>query len=210
MSEEQKPQEPVDQQPQEPQIPEGFVSQDVFERTKKDMFKYKAEAESAKKAADDLKVQRLKETQNWEALAKQREQEALDEKTKRERLESSLIQSQKFTALKQEALKHNIHPSSLDDLELLDLPEVNVETTSTGKILVTGAERAILNLKSLRPQWFQQKAPSINPSSPEAIQVNPQQVTLQDLSKLEAEYKKNPTNENKVLYFNAIKKFKTN
>lgn len=206
--------EPVENQPApKPQdeasnIPSGFVSQDVFERTKKDMFKYKQDAENAKKLMDEQRLQRLKETQNWEAIAKEKEQEAVEERNRRQTLESSIVQHQKFMALKNEALKQNMHPNSLDDLELLDLPEVSVETTSTGKILVTGADRAIANLKTLRPHWFKQNAPSINPATPETIQTNQSSITIADLAKLEAEYKKNPTQANKQAYFLAIQKFK--
>lgn len=189
-------------------VPDGFVSQEVFERTKKDMFKFKQEAENLKKLTDEQRLQRLKETQNWEAIAKEKEQEAQEERRKRETLESSIVQHQKFMALKTEALKHGMYPSSLEDLELLDLPEVNVETTSTGKILVTGADRAIANLKTLRPHWFKQNAASINPSSPETIQTNSAQITTAELDKLAEAYKKNPTQENKQAYFNAIQKYK--
>ncbi len=189
-------------------IPAGFVSQEVFDRMKKDMFKHKEDADKAKKAMDEQRLARLKETQNWEAVAKEKEQEALEEKNRRQALESSIVQHQKFMALKNEALKQNMHPSSLDDLELLDLPEVNVETTSTGKILVTGADRAIANLKTLRPHWFKQNVTSINPATPETIQTNQNTITIADLEKLEQEYKKNPTQANKQAYFTAIQKYK--
>lgn len=208
MSETTETKENPENQPAAPSIPDGFVSQDVFERTKKDMFKYKEEAEKAKKLMDEQRLQRLKETQNWEAVAKEKEQEAESERLRRQTLESSIIQHQKFMALKTEALKQNMHPSSIDDLELLDLPEVTVETTSTGKILVQGAERAIAGLKTLRPHWFKQNAPSINPNTPETLQVNPNKMTLEELKKIEQEYKKNPTQANKALYHDAILKFK--
>jgi hypothetical protein len=194
---------------QAPTIPEGFVSQEVFERQKKDLFKYKEEASNHKKALDEQRLARLKETQNWEAVAKEKEQEAESEKQRRQTLESSIIQHQKFSALKTEALKQNMHPSSLEDLELLDLPEINVETTSTGKILVTGADRAIAGLKALRPHWFKQNTPSINPQAPETHQVNPNNITLADLEKLEKAYKLNPIQVNKDAYYNAIQRFKT-
>lgn len=197
------------EQPQAPQVPDGFVSQEVFERQKKDLFKYKEEAQNHKKALDEQRLARLKETQNWEAVAKEKEQEAEQEKQRRQSLESSIVQHQKFSALRAEALKQNMHPSSLDDLELLDLPEIHVETTSTGKILVTGADRAIAGLKALRPHWFKQTAPSINPQSPETNLVNPNNITLADLEKLEKAYKLNPTLTNKDAYYNAIQKFKT-
>lgn len=200
--------EPTEQKP-EPTIPEGFVAQDVFERQKKDMLKYKEEAQALKKQNEEARLQRLKETQNWEAVAKEKESEAAQERQRREALESSIVQHQKFMALKTEALKQNMHQSSLDDLELLDLPELQVETTSTGKILVTGADRAIANLKTLRPHWFKQNAPSINPATPETHQAPSDKVTMEVLAKLEQDYKKNPTQANKEAYSNAIKKYKT-
>lgn len=209
MSDLQTPETTVVPEAKAPTIPEGFVTQEVYDRMKKDMFKHKADSENNKKAVDDQRLARLKESQNWEAVAKEKEQEAQDEKAKRQNLETSLVQHQKYQSLRTEALKHGMHPGSLEDLELLDLPEVSVETTSTGKILVTGADRAISNLKTMRPHWFQTKAPSINPSSPESTQVNQQQITTDDIIKLEAEFKKNPIQANKDAYFNAIKKYKT-
>lgn len=201
-------QTPVQETPPAEPLVENTVAKDVYDRTKADMFKAKEENAALKKQLDDAKVTRLKETKNWEELAKQREEEARSEKDKRERLETALVHREKIMALRVEAQKAGMLPSAMPDLDLLDLPEVQVETTSSGKILVHGADRAITNLKALRAHWFGSKAPSINSASPEALPQNSTSVTQADLLKFEADYKKNPSESNKKAYFDAIMKFK--
>jgi hypothetical protein len=119
-----------------------------------------------------------------------------------------LVNEKKIAALATEAVKQGINPASLPDLELLDFDEVQVETTSTGKILVTGQDRAIAKLKTLRPHWFSSGVPSVNPSSPQTFKPNMDQVTVADLNAAELNYRKSKSDSDKKIYFDLIQKFK--
>lgn len=188
--------------------PEETVSKDVFERYKSDAFKYKSKVKELEKELEDKKLKALKDSQNWEEIAKLKEQEAEEAKSDRDRLKQAVIDKEKFSSLRAEALKSGINPASLPDLELLDFAEISIETTNQGKILVHGADKAIQNLKMLRPHWFQAKPATINPSTPETLQTTSGIISVADLEKLQGEYKKNPNSANEKAYREAITKFK--
>lgn len=180
----------------------------AFERMKADMAKWKARAQQLETDAEKAKLDGLKRAQNWEEVAKVKEQEASEYKTKYEGLSRSLVEEKKFAALKTEALKMGINPASIPDLELLDFAELSVETTNTGKIMVSGADRAIANLKTIRPHWFSAKPAGINPNSPETQTPQSGNVSLADINNAEQAYKKAPTTENKRVLVELIQKFK--
>lgn len=186
--------------------PTEVVPKEVFERTKADMFKYKSQLDQMQKTIDEMKINRLKETQNWEEVAKAKEREAESYKERNALMEQAFVQSKKDDLLKNAAIKYGM--IDLDLLGALDLPEVQVETTTSGKIVVHGADAAIQSLKVRKPHLFKSMAPSINPQTPEVVASGNGQIGYADLSKLEAEWKKNPTETNKKAYFDAIIKFK--
>lgn len=182
------------------------VPKDVFERTKADMFKYKSQLDQMAKTIEEMKINRLKETQNWEEVARAKEKEADSYKERNQLMEQAFIQGKKDDVLKTSAIKHGM--VDLDLLGALDLPEVQVETTSSGKIIVHGADAAIQSLKVRKPHLFKQSTPSINPQTPEVVASGNGQLGIVELQKLEAEWRKNPTEGNKRAYHDAIIKFK--
>lgn len=189
--------------------PNPNPADDVPDRIKRDMLKYKQEAEQLRQQIEDQKLKGHKEKEDWKTVAEHHEQKAKEYEQKFTGLQTALVNEKKFAALKSEAIKHGINPSSLPDLELLDFDEVQVETTSTGKILVTGQDRAIAKLKTLRPHWFQTGVPSVNPSTPNVGTPNSNTVTLADLNAAEAQYRKTKSESDKKAYFEMIQKYKS-
>lgn len=183
------PVDPVDP----PADPQGeVVSKTAYDQMKADLHKNKEDKKALQLQLDAAKIARMKENQDWEGIAKTKEQEAEEYKSKFEGLSKNLIEQAKQSALRTAALKAGILDSSLSDIELLDFSEVTTETTSTGKILVSGADQAIANLKLKRSHWFGTKASSINPASPETLTPTNGSVTLEVLQAAEKEYRKNP------------------
>ena len=182
---------------------------DGGDRIKKDMLKYKDEAAQLRKQIDDLKLNGNKEKEDWKTVAEHHEQKAKEYEQKYSGLKDGLIHEKKISALIIEAQKQGITPASLPDLELLDFDEVSVETTSTGKILVSGQDRAIAKLKTLRPHWFSTSVPNVNPSTPNVGTPNSGIVTMADLNAAEAQYKKTKTEADKKNYYEIIQKYKT-
>lgn len=182
---------------------------DGGDRIKKDMLKYKDEAAQLRKQIDDLKLNGHKEKEDWKTVAEHHEQKSKEYQQKFEGLKDGLVHEKKISALIIEAQKQGITPASLPDLELLDFDEVSVETTSTGKILVSGQDRAIAKLKTLRPHWFSTSVPNVNPSTPNVGTPNSGIVTMADLNAAEAQYKKTKTEADKKNYYEIIQKYKT-
>lgn len=192
--------------PANPQPPEPPAVDPAFKRIKDDLFKAKKEKDDALAEVQRLKEEKLKAAKNWEEIAKLKETEAKSEKDRRERLEKAIVERDKNLALREEAVKAGINPMSLQDLDMLDFSEVDIETTSSGKIIVHGAAQAIQGLKLRRPHWFSQKPPSVNPHTPENTQPSaPGSMTPSRALELEKAYRKNPTQENKLAYEKSLK-----
>ena len=197
-------QTPIDQT-QNPN-PQG---DEVPDRIKRDMLKYKEERDRLAQQVEDMKLKGHKEKEDWKTVAEHHEAKAKEYEQKFSGLQSALVNEKKVAALSAEAVKQGINPASLPDLELLDFDEVSVETTSTGKILVTGQDRAIAKLKTLRPHWFTSQVPSVNPSTPNVGVPNSGIVTVADLNAAEAQYKKTKSESDKKAYYEMIQKYKS-
>lgn len=182
---------------------------DGGDRIKKDMLKYKDEANQLRLQVEDMKLKGHKEKEDWKTVAEHHEQKSKEYEQKFNGLKDGLVNEKKLSALIIEAQRQGITPASLPDLELLDFDEVSVETTSTGKILVSGQDRAIAKLKTLRPHWFSANIPGINPSTPNVSTPNSGIVTMADLNAAEAQYNKTKSEADKKNYYETIQKYKT-
>lgn len=151
-------QEPVTTETQPAPQPE-VVEKAEFEKIAKQAAKMKAELEKAKAALEADKIARMKEQNQWKELAEAREREAMEHKSKAEQIQQSYLNEKKFGALHSAVSKLNILPEALSDLDMLDLSSLEIETTSTGKINVLGADKFAERLKAMKPHWFQNKQP---------------------------------------------------
>jgi len=181
---------------------------DGGDRIKRDMLKYKDENAQLKASIEDMKLKGHKEKEDWKTVAEHHEIKAKEFETKFNGLKDGLVREKKISALIIEAQKQGITPASLPDLELLDFDEVQVETTSTGKILVSGQDRAIAKLKTMRPHWFSTNVPSVNSTTPNVGTPNSNVVTIADLNAAEAQYKKTKSEADKKNYYEIIHKYK--
>jgi hypothetical protein len=196
-------------EPQAPVEPIGeAASKEALERYKSDMFKYKASNDKLKKELEDIRNSQLKANKNWEQYGKEQETKASIAEERLQMVEQTYLQERKNSVLNSVAVR-----AGMIDLELLgvlDMPEVQVETTSSGKIIVHGAEAAIQSLKSRKPHLFQSKAPSINPQTPEVLPSQSGKTSIIDINKLEDAWKKNPTQANQDALRKAINDYKKN
>jgi len=188
---------------------ESLVSREAYDRVKKDMHDYKTRNSDLQKQIENMKVQVHKEKEDWKSVSEHHESRAKELETQLTGLKSGLISTEKTRKLTEEAVKHGINPASIPDLELLDFEELTVETTSTGKILVSGADRAIAKLKVIRPHWFNKSVTSVNPATPNVGQPIGGAVTIADLNAAEAQWKKTQSTVDKEAYYNMIQKYKT-
>jgi hypothetical protein len=166
------------------QTEQKTVSKAEFDKVLSDMHKYKKtlrEIESNKKTAE---LQALKEKQEWQKIAEMKEQEANEFREQKEKLTKAVVTDKKMSAVREAAMKAGILDSALDDIDLLAWNDVEVETTSTGRINVNGAEDAIKRLKMTKPHWFGKPTTKVNSKIPDVNNQKTDVVTLEKLNKL--------------------------
>lgn len=179
-----------------------------FKSVKDDMHRFK---EENRKLAEELKSLRdkdMRDKEQWKEFGSAKEQEANEWKSKYDALSKSIMERAKLTAVKEQAMKLGLVESAYEDLELLEMRDVVVETTSTGKVNVIGAKSAAERIKSLKPHWFSDKpkVPTVNNLNPEVRRAQDRATTYQDLAKLEEEAKKTG---DYTEYHKRIKELKT-
>jgi len=112
----------------------------------------------------------MKAQEKWKELAELQEKEKLEALAKLENVNTAVAKDKKYTAVKLAAQSLGIRKEALEDLELLDFPEVQIEVTSLGNVNIVGAATAVERLKLIRPHWFGKKATALNSSSPEIVE----------------------------------------
>lgn len=145
----------------------------------------KAKTEERVKQAE---IERMRQAQDWQKIAEIKEQEAKQAIEEKTRLKESIVYDRKFSEVRAAALKAGLRKEAEADLEMLSLDPVAIETTSTGRINVIGAEQFIEGLKLTRPHWFGSSKPSINSASPEVVASG--RVTEQDIIELSKKARK--------------------
>lgn len=143
-----------------------MVPKAELERVLKDMHKYKATARELETKVKTEQETKMKEQENWKQYAELKEKEAKDAIEAKERVQASYVNEKKFSAIREAAMKAGIHQNAVSDLELLSLDSVVLETTSTGKLNVLGAEQFVSSLKTLKPHWFNAAKTNVNTSIP--------------------------------------------
>lgn len=152
------------------QTADDLVSKAELKRVLDDMHKFKARAKELESMLEDQKLNKLKENNQWKEIAESKEKEAETLQQQLDAIKNAMVKNTKFNVIKSEAIKRGIRNEALDDLELLNFDDyVTIETTSTGRINVLGADLAIEDLKRKKPHWFGKQSVSMNNASPEAI-----------------------------------------
>ena len=152
-------------EPTEPVVtPEPAVVEKArLDRAVDEVHKYKSRVKELEMAAALDAEKKLKESENWKELATKYEQRALTAEEKSDKVQQSWISSEKFADIKARAMRHGLLPEAVDDLAALGTDEVEVETTSTGRINVLGGDAWVEKIKMLKPHYFSgQRVPNVN------------------------------------------------
>lgn len=170
----------------------GHVSREEFEHVKADMHKYKTEAQTLRKAQEDARTAKLKEEAKWQELAEAREKEIETLRTDNQRIQDSYVNDRKFSALREKCQALGLRKEAISDLEGLDLGDITVETTNTGRVNILGADKFANRLKTLKPHWFSdpKTTPNVNTSSTRVITSDSGNVTTADIIAAEREGRK--------------------
>lgn len=165
------------------------VSKAEFDKVLGEMHKYKGQLKEISTASQAEKERLLREGNNFQELATLKEKEAQEYREKYDRLQNSLVDKEKYSALKDAAVKAGLKPEALSDLELVALDKVQIETTSTGRVNVIGVTQAIEGLKLSRPHWFGGAKTTVSGNIP-SVDGSAALVTPQELVKLSEEARK--------------------
>jgi transcription termination factor NusB len=160
----------VQEQEVVPQSEETKAENPIPEEFKQDLYKWKSQAREKDAKLQELqgKIKSLEEKQ----LAEKEDYKSLYERVKQEKEElhnklnqtgETFVNTQKMSKVKEFALQQGIRKEALDDLDMLDLEDIIVETTNTGRMSVVGADDFVSRLKNEKPHWFEtRRAPSVN------------------------------------------------
>lgn len=161
-----------------------FVPVENHERALQDMHKYKNELNKLKSQLEADNLKRLKETEQWQSVAEMKEKEAMEALEEAERIKGAYINDRKMSAIREAAQKAGILPQALNDLELLNKwDDVSIETTSTGRVNVIGAEQALNKFKASKPYLFGKPVPKIGGEIP-GVTAEVSEITYDKLQKL--------------------------
>jgi len=151
-----------------PPVEPVAIDPNAYEQMKNDMHKFKRMAAEAteKQTAYEAKLQAI-ETDQQKASGKYKElyereaAQSVDFKEKYEKTLNAVLDDKKMTSVREFALKHNIRQEALDDLDMVDMSSVVVETTDQGRYNVLGAESFVDSLKAAKPYWFKDGTPPV-------------------------------------------------
>lgn len=129
-----------------------------------DMHKFKKRNVELETKLGEIEDQRLREKEDYKSLAEKYKADAVKYKAEAEQTTSAFVDTQKFSEVKSIALANGLRAEAVNDLDLLKLDAVELETTSSGRFNVSGAKDFVENLKRDKPHWFVDNVPpKINP-----------------------------------------------
>lgn len=189
----------------EPAIPdaEPTFSKKDMERLASELSRYKSQAEELQTKFKSQELEAAKAANDWQKVAEVKQREAEEALEKLNKFKSHVVADKRLSAIREEAIKSGLRKESLSDLSYLDYPEVRLNTDDEGNFKVEGADKAIQRLKTTRPHWFASSVPQVNLNTPNVIGGGGK-LTLDEVKKLQAEYNKNPTKENRAKTEQAI------
>ena len=157
---------------QEPQD-KKMVPATELEHVMNDMHKYKRQANDAierqkeyEEKLREIETNQQKSQGKYKELYENTNTELESYKSKYEGVLKSVIDDKKLTKVRELALQKNIRKEALDDLDMVDMSSVVVETTDQGRYNVLGADSFVDKLQQAKPHWFNDdKAPGVNNST---------------------------------------------
>lgn len=156
---------PKEKQEESPK--EQTVSYDEYQKLLARAKQLEEKEKTAREALKGKELEQMRANEKWQEIAEIKTREA-EEAEKRYKSTVKAVQNdRKFSKLREAALAAGMRKEALDDIELYDFPEVQVETTEAGNIVVNGVKAAIDSLKVRRPYLFGNKSGNLNSALPE-------------------------------------------
>ena len=157
------------------------VAKNIYDRAYQDLQKAKAKAKELEDKLKAKDLEQMKQAENWKEIAELKQKEAEDASNERDTLRNSLVFDRKYAAVKDAAVRVGLRKEAEGDLEMMSLSDLQVETTSTGRVNVLGVDDYVARLKMTKPHWFETKKSKVNSDSPEVVNGN--NVSYDDVNK---------------------------
>lgn len=184
--------------------PEAPPEKPINNKLAIELEKYKKLAKDYESKIKNSEIDAAKKNQEWQRVAEIKEQEAKEISEKYEGFKKSFVHEKKMSSIREQAIASGLRKESIDDLKLIDFPEVSLDPTDEGNFTVSGADKAIQRLKALRPHWFNSAAPTVNTTTPSVTSAS--KISLDDIKKAENEAKKTGDYKSATALYLAYKK----
>jgi len=156
-----KQQEQPEQKEEAPKMGATAFYRQQAEQHRKQLEEMKAQNEDLMRKVEENKFNSLKEKEQYKELADAYKAKYEAAENKMQEYSSFYTQDKKMETLKRVAASMGITKEGMEDLERWDFDDVQIETTSTGRVNVLGAQEAIESLKMRRPSWFNDSRPPV-------------------------------------------------
>lgn len=159
------------------------------QRALEDMKKFKARSRELEEQLNNTETKHLEEKKNYKELYEREKRQREEWQGKYTGLSNSVVDNEKYNAVRAEAIKAGIINEK--DLDYLDLDAVQIERTDHGRAIVHGADTFVQGLIKERPYWFKNnEVPGFNAGGGPPPRVPEQKVEVVDeayISKLKSE-----------------------
>lgn len=201
---------PVENPPADVPPKEELVPVKAYDEVKNDMLKYKAELrkretelEQAKAKQKELELAGLRAKEDYKAMFEDADNRLKETEGKLKQTQSAIVDSTKWSSISSELLSLGLIPSSTRAAEkLVDLDQLDIETTSHGRYNVLNAKTYAEKFKAEHPYLFNDKKVNINNGVPPLG--TPGKMDLAQLNKLQQEWQKTRTPESEKAYRTAL------
>ena len=157
---------------------------------------------------DSIKQNHLKEKEDYKSLFEQTSNENKTLKEDKERLQKSVIYSERFRAVFPELKKQGLVDQAHKYVEDLSLDDLEIETTSQGRFIVKGTGGWVERFKAENPLLFQTPKPAnINTGGGRSADLQADEITPARIFELEQVWKKSGKPEDRKAYESAYRTY---
>ena len=161
-----------------------------YKETLEDKYALKKQKEALEIRLKELERQNIAKSGDKEAEIAHWKKEAEEATNRAQKFSESVVFSNRFNAVKSEALKLGLRAEAEADLELIDMNDVETEMTNTGRFIVKDADQKAQMLKRLKPHWFKDNTtPTVNSGGGSRTVDKAEPITPSKLLELEKAYK---------------------
>lgn len=188
------------------ETPVDVVPKAELAKTLDELHKYKKQVKELQLKSEQENAARLKEKEDWKALAELREKEANELKAARERDLFNIERDRKLNAALATLKKEGLIDEAEKLLDKDSLDDLVIEHTDQGRYIVHGKDALVQRWKKELPFAFRnEKPPKINSGGGKTTDVGAGDVTAESVNNAEMQWKSGKITKDD--YLNVVKLF---